>query len=47
MEVYAHYCAMQSMGQGVGLSDAFGSAAAARITIPYVEFGSYSLEKDY
>ena len=40
---FGHYCAMQAMGHGVGLFD-FGIDA---ITVPYVEFGSHSLEKDY
>lgn len=42
-----HYCAMQSMGHGVGLQDAFGSGVYSAIKVPYLEFGSYSLEKDY
>lgn len=47
MEHFGHYCAMQAMGHGVGLYDAFGSEVYKTITIPYVEFGSYGLEKDY
>lgn len=46
-EMFGHYCAMQAMGHGVGLSDAFGDAAYQSIAVPYVEFGSHSLEKDY
>ena len=46
-EFFGHYAAMQSMGHGVGLYDAFGSGIAHEIKIPYVEFGSHSLEKDY
>lgn len=47
MEFFGHYCAMQAMGHGVGLYDAFGSDVYKAITVPYVEFGSHSLEKDY
>lgn len=46
-ECFAHYAAMQSMGHGVGLRDAFGIDVANAIKVPYVEFGSHSLEKDY
>lgn len=46
-ENFGHYCAMQAMGHGVGLEDAFGQAVYARIKVPYVEFSSASLEKDY
>lgn len=44
---FGHYCAMQAMGSGVGLADAFGQAVFDAIVVPYVEFGSHSLEKDY
>lgn len=47
MECFGHYCAMQAMGHGVGLYDAFGSDVYKAIRVPYVEFGSHSLEKDY
>lgn len=47
VEMFGHYCAMQAMGHGVGLRDAFGEAADASIVVPYVEFGSHSLERDY
>ena len=47
VELFGHYCAMQAMGHGVGLSDAFGSGVRANIQVPYIEFGSYSLEHDY
>lgn len=47
MEYFGHYAAMQAMGHGVGLGDAFGSDVREHIKIPYVEFGTYSLEKDY
>lgn len=47
MEFFGHYAAMQAMGHGVGLSDAFGRDVADKIKIPYMEFGSHSLEKDY
>lgn len=45
-EIFGHYCAMQAMGHGVGL-ESFGSAVADNIAVPFVEFGSYSLQKDY
>ncbi len=46
-EMFGHYLAMQAMGHGVGLYDAFGKAVYDAIKVPYVQFGSYSLEKDY
>lgn len=46
-EFFGHYAAMQSMGHGVGLYDAFGREVHEAIKLPYVEFGSHSLEKDY
>lgn len=46
-ENLGHYAAMQAMGHGVGLADAFGRAVYERIHVPYIEFGSHSLEKDY
>ena len=46
-EYFGHYCAMQAMGHGVGLDDAFGYEAYDKIKVPYVEFGLGSLEKDY
>jgi hypothetical protein len=46
-EMFGHYLAMQAMGHGVGLSDAFGDVVADAIKVPYVEFGAYSLERDY
>ena len=45
--MFGHYCAMQAMGHGVGLGDAFGEDVYEAIKVPYVEFGSASLEKDY
>ncbi len=42
---WGHYCAMQSMGHGVGLGD-YGIERDA-VSVPYVEFGSHSLSKDY
>lgn len=47
IESFGHYAAMQAMGHGVGLRDAFGSDVSDAIKIPYVEFGAHSLEKDY
>jgi hypothetical protein len=46
-ENFGHYCAMQAMGHGVGLHDAFGKTVYEMIQVPYVEFGSASLAKDY
>ena len=46
-EFFGHYCAMQAIGHGVGLYDAFGRAVYESVRVPYVEFGSHSLEKDY
>lgn len=45
LETLGHYAAMQAMGHGVGLGDAFGDHECLRV--PYVEFGGYSLERDY
>lgn len=45
-DLFGHYCAMQAMGTGVGL-ESFGSAVRDSITVPYVEFGSHSLQYDY
>ena len=45
LETLGHYAAMQAMGHGVGLGDAFGDHECLRV--PYVEFGSHSLELDY
>jgi len=47
VEHFGHYAAMQAMGHGVGLGDAFGSEIREAIKVPYVEFGSHSLSKDY
>ena len=45
-ELFGHYLAMQAMGTGVGL-ESFGDAVRDHFTVPYCEFGSHSLEKDY
>jgi hypothetical protein len=45
-ELFGHYLAMQAMGHGVGL-ESFGRAVRDAINVPYVEFGSHSLECDY
>lgn len=45
-ELFGHYCAMQAMGAGVGL-ESFGKSVRDAIKVPYVEFGPYSLSKDY
>ena len=47
IEHFGHYCAMQAMGHGVGLRDAFGSAVYELIKVPSVEFGTHSLAVDY
>lgn len=47
IEHFGHYCAMQAMGHGVGLRDAFGVAVRERIKVPHVEFSGYSLSADY
>lgn len=46
-EMFGHYAAMQAMGHGVGLSDAFGDAIYQSVRVPYCEFGSHSLSRDY
>jgi hypothetical protein len=46
-DIFGHYAAMQAMGHGVGLDDAFGRKARELVKVPYLEFGSYALEKDY
>lgn len=46
-EMFGHYSAMQAMGHGVGLHDAFGFAIYKAIRVPHVEFGMHSLERDY
>lgn len=45
VEMLAHYSAMQAMGHGVGLGDAFGDHDC--LIVPHVEFGSHSLDEDY
>lgn len=45
-ELFGHYCAMQAMGHGVGL-ESFGDSVKDAVKIPYVEFGSHSLQYDY
>lgn len=47
IEFFGHYAAMQAMGTGVGLRDAFGKDVSEVIRVPYIDFGEYSLEKDY
>lgn len=46
-DMFGHYCAMQAMGTGVGLDDAFGQPAYEAVEVPYVEFGGHSLQGDY
>ena len=45
LETLGHCSAMQAMGHGVGLGDAFGDHDC--LVVPYVEFGSHSLSIDY
>lgn len=45
LELWGHYAAMQAMGHGVGLWE-YGIEGEA-LAVPNVEFGSYSLERDY
>ena len=47
IEFFGHYSAMQSMGTGVGLRDAFGKDVSEAIRVPYIELCNYSLDKDY
>lgn len=47
IENFGHYCAMQAMGHGVGLRDAFGVKVHDRIKVQHVEFSGYSLAVDY
>lgn len=47
MEFFGHYSAMQAMGHGVGLDDAFGREVYDTIEVPYCDFGQHSLERDY
>ena len=47
VECFGHYAAMQAMGHGVGLYDAFGDYVHDTIKVPYVEFGSHSLINDH
>lgn len=44
---FGHYAAMQAMGHGVGLYDAFGRAIYEAIRVPYIEFNSCNLERTY
>lgn len=43
---FGHYCAMQAMGQGVGL-ESFGDRVCNGFSVPYVEFGHLHLEGGY
>ncbi len=45
--MFGHYLAMQAMGTGVGLSDAFGDAVYDLVKVDYVEFSFCDLERDY
>ena len=46
-EMFGHYLAMQAMGHGVGLGDAFGRVVYESVKVPYVEFSGGSLANDY
>lgn len=45
-ELFGHYLAMQAMGTGVGL-ESFGNTVREFFAVPYAEFGSHSLQRDY
>lgn len=45
VEMLGHYSAMQAMGHGVGLGDAFGNPDC--LQVPYVEFTEFSLARSY
>lgn len=47
LEMFGHYAAMQAMGHGVGLGDAFGYEVRGAIKVPYIEFGMHNLEREY
>lgn len=47
LQNFGHYAAMQAMGHGVGLDDVFGEGVSKVVKVPYVEFGSHGLQKDY
>ena len=44
--LFGHYAAMQAMGHGVGLWE-HDVPAQLEEKVPYIEFGSHSLERDY
>jgi hypothetical protein len=46
-ELFGHYLAMQALGHGVGLYDAFGKDVYSAIRVPSVEFSGCSLAKYY
>lgn len=46
-EYFGHYAAMQAMGHGVGLYDAFGKEVYDTIKVPNLEFGMHNLENEY
>lgn len=46
-EMFGHYLAMQAMGHGVGLYEAFGEDASARVIVPNMEFSSGYLSRNY
>lgn len=44
---FGFYCAMQAMGHGVGLAEAFGDAVREAVKVPYLEFSFCDLASDY
>jgi hypothetical protein len=46
-EMFGHYAAMDAMGHGVGLRDAFGDKAGELVKVPRVEFSWASLAESY
>jgi hypothetical protein len=44
---FGHYLAMQAMGHGVGLADAFGDAVYDMVKVAYLEFGYLHLDREY
>lgn len=44
---FGAYLALRSMTGSAVLEEAFGSHVAALVSVPYVEFGAHSLERDY
>jgi hypothetical protein len=45
--LFGSYLALQSLEGGEVLTHAFGAHVSAIVTVPHVEFGAHSLERDY